>query len=183
MTNLCDVLLTEILPDIFMDAEKTHAYAQAERDVRRMIYGFAERTIIYMHLNEQEDHVLDLMASELKTQYYSTDLDHETKVQLIQNTLWWHIHAGATGAVQRMVEIVFGSGEVTEWFDYGGNPFYFKIKTDEDLSPDIMERFRELIKKVKNTCATLEEISISHDMEQNIYVSGSVYSESVINIS
>lgn len=183
MTDLYNILLTDILPDVFSDTKKTKAYALAEKDVRQMIYDYAINTMLYEHLDKQKDSVLDLMAAEMKTQYYSSDMDHDTKVKMIQNTIRWHILAGTPSAVQEMVKTVFGSGEVIEWFDYNGSPFCFKIKTDEDLNHDIMIRFREMIKKVKNTCSTLEEIMISHDLIQDISVSGRVCSESAVNIS
>lgn len=182
MTKLYDVLLTDILPDVFKDAEKTKAFAEAERDVRRMIYDFAVRAMIYTHLDKQKDEVLDLMAVEMKTQYYSSEFDRETKLHLIRNTMRWHIRAGTAGAVQEMIQTVFGSGEVMEWFEYGGEPFYFRIRADDDLTPDMLNKFREQISRVKNTTSTLEAIQIHHEMIQDICVSGSIRSDSVINI-
>ncbi len=182
MTDLYNVLLTDILPDVFTDAEKTKAFAEAERDVRRMIYDFSVRAMIYVHLDSQKDEVLDLIAAEMKTQYYSSGLDRETKLRLIGNTMRWHIQAGTAGAVQEMIQTVFGSGEVMEWFEYGGEPFYFRIRADDDLTPDMLDEFKERISRVKNTVSTLETILIHHEMVQDICVSGGIRSDSVINI-
>lgn len=182
MTKLYNVLLTDILPDVFTDAEKTKAFAEAERDVRRMIYDFAVRAMIYIHLDKQKDEVLDLMAAEMKTQYYSSELDQETKLHLIRNTMRWHIRAGTAGAVQEMIQTVFGSGEVMEWFQYGGEPFYFRIRADDDLTPDMLNKFREQISRVKNTTSTLEAIQIHHEMIQDICVSGSIQTDTEVKI-
>ncbi|MCM1245902.1 MAG: phage tail protein [Roseburia sp.] len=182
MTDLYDVLLTDILPDVFTDAEKTKAFAEAERDVRRMIYDFSVRAMIYIHLDRQKDEVLDLIAAEMKTQYYSSGFDRDTKIRMIRNTIRWHIQAGTAGAVQEMIKTVFGSGEVIEWFDYGGDPFCFRIRADDDITPDMLNKFREQIHRVKNTVSTLEAIQIHHEMVQELCVGGVLCSDSVIDI-
>lgn len=164
MIKLQDVLLTDILPDVFSDAAKTRAFALAERDMRRMIYVYAQNVMFYQNLSVLDDSVLDLMAAELKTQYYSSALDREAKVRLIQNTMRWHMLAGTRTAVEELVTTVFESDGVKEWFEYGGDPFYFKINTELDFSSDIFSVFRDMIKKVKPTAVTLEHVLLKKDL-------------------
>ena len=62
MTDLKDVLLTDILPEIFVDLAKFKAYSVAERKVRRIIYEYAERTMIFRNLENLPGTSLDLLA-------------------------------------------------------------------------------------------------------------------------
>lgn len=158
--DLQDVLLPDILPDVFSDAAKTRAYALADRHMRRMICRYARKVMFYQNLSMLDDAVLDLMAEELKTQYYSASLDRDTKARLIQNTIRWHMLAGTRTAVEELVTSVFESDGVKEWFEYGGDPFYFKIDTELDFSSDLFAVFRDMIKKVKHTAASLEHVAL-----------------------
>ncbi len=161
MINLQEALLTDILPDIFSDAAKTKAFALAERSVRQIICTYAAKVMLYKNLSGLDEPVLDLMAAELKTQYYSSELSREKKVRLISSTMRWHMLAGTRTAVDELVQSVFETDGVKEWFEYGGDPFYFKINTDMDFTDDLLSGFRDMVKKVKNTAATLDQVVLN----------------------
>lgn len=165
MTSLRDVLITDILPDyLFSDDDKMRAFALAERHVRRVIYNYAEKLLLYKNLSLLSDQTLDLIAAETRTQYHSSALDRDTKVRLIQNTMRWHVLAGTRTAVEELVHTVFDTDEVEEWFEYGGTPFCFRIKTERDFSGSILSEFRHLIRNVKNTAVTLDQIFLKKDL-------------------
>lgn len=165
MISLKNVLLTDILPDhLFSDDDKMMAFALAERHVRRVIYGYAEKLLLYKNLFSLPDQLLDLIAAETRTQYYSSALDRETKVRLIQNTMRWHVLAGTRTAVEELVHTIFDTDEVEEWFEYGGTPFCFRIKTEHDFSGSILSDFRHLIRNVKNTAVALDQIFLKKDL-------------------
>lgn len=180
MTDLKDVLLTDILPEIFVDLAKLKAYSVAERKVRRIIYEYAERTMIFRNLENLPGTSLDLLAEEMDTPYYESSLPTEIKAKLIRNTLPWKMKAGTLWAVQGMVETIFKTGTVTPWYDYGGRPYFFKISTDAEVSPERLEEIRKMIHKIKNTETTLESIVFLVDLEQNVKIkSGVTVDESV----
>ena len=74
MTDLENALLTDILPDIFGDSAKLKAYAAAEQKMRRIIYKYAEHTMIYRSLENLPGAILDLLATEMDTPYYDSTL-------------------------------------------------------------------------------------------------------------
>lgn len=158
MTDLYNALLTDILPDSMGNSNRDIAYAYAERVMRRLIIKFAQSAMIYQNLDIQDDKVLNLLAAENKTQYYMDSLDKETKVSLIQNTIRWHQLAGTTEAIQELVKNVFGQAKVSEWFDYGGEPYMIKIESETPYTKEILDLFNELVRGVKPTEATIEEI-------------------------
>lgn len=180
MTDLKDVLLTDILPDIFVDLAKLKAYAIAEQKMRRIIYKYAEHTMIHQSIENLPGSILDLLAAEMDTPYYDSALSPRTKAALIRNTLPWKMKAGTVWAVQGMVETIFKTGTVTPWHDYGGKPYFFKISTDAEVSPERLEEIRKIIDKIKNTEDTLESIMFLVDLGQNIKIkSGVTVDESV----
>lgn len=183
MTDLENILLTDILPDIFGDPAELKAYAAAERKVRRFIYGYAERTMIFRKLEKLPGTCLDLLAAEMDTPYYESSLPTEIKAELIRNTLPWKMKAGTLWAVQGMVETIFNTGTVTPWHDYGGAPYFFKISTDAEVSPERLEEIRKIIHKIKNTEATLESIMFLVGLEQNLKIRSGVAVDEFIFIS
>ena len=158
MTDLYNALVTDILPDSMENSNRDIAYAYADRAMRRLIIKFAQSAMIYQNLDIQDDKVLNLLAAENKTQYYMDSLDKETKVSLIQNTIRWHQLAGTTEAIQELVKNVFGQAKVSEWFDYGGEPYMIKIESETPYTKEILDLFNELVRGVKPTVATIEEI-------------------------
>lgn len=174
MTDLENILLTDILPDIFGDPAELKAYAAAERKMRKIIYTYAENTMIYSCLESQPNAILDLLAAEMDTPYYDSTLPQRTKAELIRNTLPWKMKAGTLWSVQSMVETVFKTGTVTPWHDYGGAPYFFKISTNAEVSPERLEEIRKIIHKIKNTEATLESIMFLVGLKQNIKIRSGV---------
>ncbi len=172
MIKLYDVLLTDILPGLFeTESVKLRAFAEADRAVRRKVYGFAEKTKIYKNLEILDEAVLDLLAMENKVQYYSNDLPRELKAQLIRKSIAWHEKAGTVSAMQELVNAVFGSGKVFDWYEYGGAPFKFKVNADISFTPDTLEFFKQLLSKVKPTEASLDLVEVSSDSCQPICMS------------
>ena len=96
-------------------------------------------------------------------------MELDVKRGLVRNTLIWYMTAGTPAAVEELVGIVFGEGEVSEWFEYGGKPYWFKIKTNAILTEDMNTFFSDMIRRVKNTRSHIEAIEIHRTIEQTIY--------------
>lgn len=183
MTNLDNILLTDILPDIFGNPAELKAYAATERKMRKIIYTYAKNTMIFGRLESQPDAILDLLAAEINTPYYDSALPPKIKAELIRNTLPWKIKAGTAWAVQGMVETVFKTGTVIPWDEYGGAPYFFKISTGAEVSQERLEEIRKIINRVKNTEDTLESIVFLVGLEQNIKIRSGVTVDEFIFIS
>ena len=130
---------------------------------------YSRRLYIYTSLDEQPEEVIDLLASELRTQYYRSTLDLDTKRRLVKNTLIWYMSAGTPEAVEELVAVVFGEGEVKEWYEYSDNPYYFKIATNAILTPEMNDFFSIMIRRVKNTRSHLRAIDIHRTIDQELF--------------
>ena len=166
MTDLRSVKLSDILPDSFFDSEKLASYAEAQSLLQKKIYDLAKRTVIYMNLESLPDPVLDEMAAELRAQFYSTDLDKEVKAGIIRNAVGWHIRAGTVSAVQKLVETIFSKAEITEWYEYGGRPFNFKVLADTSYKPDTLDTFNEMLYLIKTSVSNLDTVEVVSEMQE-----------------
>lgn len=169
MIDFYDGQITDILPGNLASEPAVKALSLALREGTRLLHKYTQFCYVYCNIDKLSDEVLDLLAVELRTQYYSDDLDIEAKRSLVRNTMIWYMTAGTPAAVEELVAAVFGEGEVTEWFEYGGEPYYFKIKTNATLREDMMTYFSEMIRRVKNTRSHLEAIEIHRTINQPYY--------------
>lgn len=169
MISYYDGQLTDIMPGNISKKPEVKALSYALQQACRLLYRYSRRLYIYSNLDEQPEDVIDLLASELRTQYYRSTLDIDTKRRLVKNTLIWYMSAGTPQAVEELVEAVFGEGEVKEWFEYGGEPYWFKIITNAMLTEDMNTFFSVMIRRVKNTRSHIEVIEIHRTVELTIY--------------
>ena len=160
--------LYQSTPENLRDAHtKAFMYA-CDRQFAKLLER-AERVKVWCAIEQVEEKYLDLLAAENRVHYYDAALPPETKRQLILNAFIWHMYAGTPGAVEELVQAIFGDGKVQEWFEYGGKPYRFKILTNATLTPEINENFSMMIEKVKNVRSLMDSIIISRKTEQNIY--------------
>ena len=169
MINFYDGEIKDILPSNLMEDPAAQAFSYALREGTRLLNRYTQLCYVYCSIDTAPNDVVDLLAKELRTQYYSDALELDVKRGLVRNTLMWYMAAGTAAAVEGLVGIVFGEGEVSEWFEYGGKPYWFKIKTNAILTEDMNTFFSDMIRRVKNTRSHIEAIEIHRTIEQTIY--------------
>ena len=169
MINFYDGEIKDILPSNLMEDPAAQAFSYALRKGTRLLNRYTQLCYVYCSIDTAPNDVVDLLAKELRTQYYSDALELDVKRGLVRNTLIWYMTAGTPAAVEELVGIVFGEGEVSEWFEYGGKPYWFKIKTNAILTEDMNTFFSDMIRRVKNTRSHIEAIEIHRTIEQTIY--------------
>lgn len=169
MINFYDGEIKDILPGNLMEDPAAQAFSYALREGTRLLNRYTQLCYVYCSIETAPNDIVDLLAKELRTQYYSDALELDVKRGLVRNTLIWYMTAGTPAAVEELVGIVFREGEVSEWFEYGGKPYWFKIKTNAILTEDMNTFFSDMIRRVKNTRSHIEAIEIHRTIEQTIY--------------
>lgn len=174
MTKLYDSQIIQILPEYLAGRVEVQALSFAiNRAIKRLI-DYCGNTSVFAVIDTLPECVLDMLAIELDTQYYDTSNDIDTKRKLIKNTLVWFISAGTPSAVEELVASVFGEGAVKEWFEYGDDPYFFKVITNATMTADIDEQFFSMLKKVKNTRSHIRGIEVHRKINQEKYIGSAV---------
>ncbi len=159
MINYYDGQLTDIMPSNITKEPEIQALSYALQQATQLLYRYHQRLYIYSKIEEQPEAIIDLLAAELRTQYYKSTLDLKTKQQLVKNTLIWYMTAGTPAAVEELVTTIYGKGKVTEWFEYGGEPYHFKIDvTNIEVDAEKNREFKRLLNQIKRTSAHLDAI-------------------------
>ncbi len=175
MINLYDGELVDMLPNQMSTQIQQQCVSYALKKGIQMIIERANMTRTQAVIDSLPEKILDVLAVELRTAYYLEDMDIETKRSIIKRTIIWHLNAGTPSAVQELISIVFGSGEVEEWFEYGDKPYYFKIKTEAIFTPQMDDFFLTMLDRVKNTRSHLRSIEIYRNVNQELFMGTMVF--------
>lgn len=166
MIKLQDGELTSVLPYYIKSSTDVQAISYAYHMAMKRMLKFSKRTMLYANIDEIPEELLDLMALEVRAQYYDESMNIQVKREIIRNSLSWYIKGGTVEAVEDMVRIVLGGGKVTEWYQYGGKAGTFRISTEAELSPNSIKKLNEIIDRVKNKRSQLTCVSVERDITQ-----------------
>lgn len=183
MISIKDVTILDILPYTFKTDEYT-ALSRAIAALTAYFYKTMSSVLFWADIDNASPIVLDAMAAELDASFYSTDMTDKQKRSIIAATFAYNSRVGTVSAVEKLVEAAFGGGEVAEWFDYGGEPYHFKIDVtkNNDIHADVtdIEYFFKMIDKIKNKRAKPDELDITEPdaVQSDIYIGGTAIGSS-----
>lgn len=89
--------------------------------------------------------------------------DEREKRELIKQAIELHKYKGTIWAVRRVLEILSLPGTISEWFEYGGRAYFFKVDialVDKGLDENLFNDLVELIHEYKNTRSKLEALIV-----------------------
>jgi phage tail P2-like protein len=126
--------------------------------------------LIYSRIDDLPESVLDILAWQFNVDWYETSSSIEEKRSTINEALKIKKIQGTPAAVQRVVEIYFGDGQVEEWFDYGGVPGFFRVVTNNpSATGDKAALLIKAVNAVKNLRSRLEIVIIQSVDNMDLY--------------
>lgn len=176
--------LSSVLPHILSSDPNVAAISYAYKMAMKRIIDISIRTSLFANIDKMNDDVLDLMALELRTQYYDESLPILKKRALIKQTLKWHSKSGTVSAVQELIDTVLESGEIVEWFDMNppGSPFTFGINTTSDITKDSVDFFNTMLSFVKPARANLSSINLGLRIDGELKVATGITTMEIITV-
>lgn len=99
---------------------------------------------------------------------------------LIKNAIILHKHKGTKYAIERVCEVLNLRGEVSEWFEYGGEPYYFKVDislTKRRISSELVQVLIRMVNEFKNVRSWLEEIIVAYLIQGRMCCVGGTMAE------
>lgn len=171
MSNIYDVNWPAIVPPSIAGDEQVKAITEAITPQIQEVSNAIKECIILARLDEQPEAVVDLLAWQYHVDFYSGDLPIEQKRDLVRTSIDAHMHKGTPYAVEQVVKAILGEAEVQEWFDYGGEPYHFRVVKigGQMVDADMYTNLKSAINKVKNTRSWLEGVSLSRTIDSEIF--------------
>jgi len=161
--------LLDIVTESAKDDPEIISLSYALKQAITLLMTKVERVYLFSNLDALPEEIIDLLAAELRTQYYDAQMPLATKRKLVRNTLPWHMIAGTPAAVEELIDIAFGGGKVLEWFEYGGNPYTFKVETLTPPPSGSYSFFLKMIQKVKNTRSLFDGLEYDNILYNQLY--------------
>ncbi|ARU25319.1 glucose-6-phosphate 1-dehydrogenase (plasmid) [Ralstonia solanacearum] len=91
-------------------------------------------------------------------------LDDGARRRLLKRSIELHRYKGTRWAIQQVLETLALSGQVSEWFEYGGQPYHFKINVDlttRGIDEATFDALVALVTEYKNVRSHLELLTLS----------------------
>ncbi len=184
MIDIQNVSLLDLLPANLKRDPKVAAAAQAIQEEMQQTTLAISKLSIFDRLNTLNDAEADELAWQLHVDFYDATLPIEQKRALVKNAIRFHRRKGTPAAVEELIAILFGTGAVEEWFEYGGEPGYFRVRTsDPSATNERAKEFVQAIDSIKRLSAWLEAVILEETIEMtDMYYGGVLHVGDFITI-
>lgn len=117
---------------------------------------------IYNNIDNLNEELLDKLAYDFDITWYDATSTIDVKKRLIKTGIKINKLLGTPYAVEEVIKMYFGDGKVQEWFEYGGEPYKFKVITSNpSVTQELADKFIKILNCVKNERSHLDTILIS----------------------
>lgn len=133
-------------------------------------------------IEQMSNEELNELAWEFNVDWWDPNLSIERKKAVIKTCYRIHEKRGTKYAVSELIVATFGYGKVAEWFEYGGEPFCFRVETDTVLTEEGLNMFSALIDKVKSARSSLDEVDKKFNLKLDTKVEHATFITRIMRI-
>lgn len=168
--NLKDVDLFALQTKYMQQDPTTKAMCAALTPQFKQIANEVKNCVIFARIDELPEEILDELAFELHIEWYDANASIDVKRALIKSSDIVHMYHGTPYAIERVVQDYFGDGHVEEWWEYGGQPYHFRVVTSNAaVTGEFASQFAKAIEKVKRKSTRLEQVIVAMTADFPIY--------------
>lgn len=172
MISLQQVGFSSLLPPNLQDTQ-TRALGAAWDKAFRKLVDYVERvSMTFAFVMELDEEMADHLCLSLDIKGYKADLSLQKKRLLIRSALLNYSRMGTKAALEDAVGIIHGGTTVQENWEYGGQPYFFRVAVDagqEKVAENPVGRLLDTIMEYKNARSWLQGITV------DVIEPGSVY--------
>ncbi|MDO6355270.1 phage tail protein I [Caloramator sp. CAR-1] len=168
MNDIYNISILDILPSNLKTDPKIVAAAKAIDIELQKTSDQIKEAILLARIDELSEEKLDLLAWQFHVDYYDKQLDIERKRTMIKKSIEWHIKKGAVSSVEELIATTFGDkAEISEWFQYNGQPYTFKVTiTNLVVYDNLVRKFLKALYSIKNVRSHLEALNIEMELSK-----------------
>ena len=113
---------------------------------------------------------LPFLAWGLHVDFWRDEMPSRAKRNLIAGSFEWHRLEGTFGAIRRICTAVFGETRVLPWYEYGGEPYGFRVTTEGRMGTiEDWEALRKAIWFAQALRDWLDGIEIHRNLRLDLY--------------
>lgn len=162
---MIEVDITRLVPAFILADKNGYALAKAIESMLRDMCGIVQGGLdTILDIDKMPEWRLDEMAQEMNIGWYDAETDIDSKRQQLKIAQEYTGRLGTPAAMISAIRAVFGEGVLSEWFEYGGEPYHYNITTTNNTAlTDNRARFLKLVEIVGNVRSVLDNIYYNGD--------------------
>ena len=169
------------LPEALKTDKKTFALASVIADALATRSLEVDKVKIYPRIDELPEVLLNILAHDFKVDWYGYNYPLSVKRSQFRESFQVRRKLGTPGAMELALKSIYPHTEVEEWFEYGGDPYCFRVILDI-TNPQVNLSHEDTIRNImwfKNKRSHLQDGTVifrSHaDMEIGVTTGYIVY--------
>lgn len=165
--------LLDIMPENLLADKNIRNIANVIDKTLKVVCPKTATPAIISRIDELDSDVIDSLAWQYNVDFYEpVGMKISTKRKLVRESIAWHRMKGTPAAVEKLLSSSFGqSAKVTEWHEYGGEPYHFKVLVKTKTFPTIesLGLASQGVFVTKNTRSVLDSIKTIIEMDTGDY--------------
>ena len=165
------------------DKEKL-ALATVIADELTALYRDNRFLALYTRIDELDEALLDILAKDFSVGWYLYDGTVEEKRAQIKSCFYVHRRLGTKAAVETAISAIYPDTKVSEWFEYSGDPYHFRLLVDATYENVDQEKHRRVLERIefyKNLRSVLDGIEYFANSNSLSYVGVAFVGEELID--
>ena len=158
--DIYSIDFTRSLPDSLKYDPKILTLSKIMSDELLKVSNEINNVVIYARIDYLPENILDIIAYDLKVDWYDYSWPIDVKRATIKDSVKIHKRLGTPYAVNTAIGNLHPNSEIEEWFDYEGKPHRFRIvldTTNSRLNIDI-DQILKAVKYYKRKTSIMEEV-------------------------
>ena len=150
--------LLNTAPAVLVNDKSMNPLVDTLADALAKLAASCRMATIYPRIDELPEGLLDILAKDFKVDWYDFNYSLETKRKVLKDSFYVHRHMGTRAAVEKALCDVWPDSVLEEWFEYGGEPFHFRVvlNASDGSNPIPLDTALEKIRIYKPVRAHLE---------------------------
>ena len=172
---MIDFDISKLFPKFILADKNGYAMARAiEAGLRYFLDRCQQGIDCVQNPDKMPEWRLDEMAGEYNLMYdYAADID--IKRQWIKDAIQFYSLYGTPEGVVKYLKAAFDTVNLEEWWQYGGDPFHFRVTVTGEWSEKNDEWGKRAINSVKNARSGLDTLTCNAgDSEATMHIGGNV---------
>lgn len=118
---------------------------------------------------------LDEVAWENDITWYDHRASEQVKRDLVKTSQIYFGMLGTKRAIVQAVADYFGDAIVQEWWEYGGEPYHFRVYTSNpDAVAESGDKLKRIVELVKRASAIMDGIFVENSGQARLYIAAIV---------
>lgn len=163
--SLYHAQIADGVPRVLREQPWVKALSLAVWELHKQTMEYIDGSQIYTAIDTVGEEVLDALAVNWKIDWYDTDYDIEQKRRIVKTALNIRRTMGTVAAVKAQADAIYPGSTLEEWFQYGGEPGYFRLRVNimtveeqEKFAAMSMREIERRLAAAKRFSAHLEEV-------------------------